>query len=156
VAVLLKIYAHCIDGQAAAANQRIADASAPRTPRNTPVTRATATPSPAAGHQAGQDCAADVAGQVSDGAGSDAGREDHLVAGVVQGDSEAGPVGVGARGGGGVGDRAADGLAGDQEGAGLLADAVGGAGAQDAAAEHGGLELEVGGLDFPAPHGKGR
>ena len=26
VAVLLKIYAHCIDGQAAAANQRIADA----------------------------------------------------------------------------------------------------------------------------------
>ncbi len=26
VAVLLKIYAHCIDGQAAAANQRITDA----------------------------------------------------------------------------------------------------------------------------------
>jgi hypothetical protein len=26
VAVLLKIYAHCIDGQAAAANQRIAEA----------------------------------------------------------------------------------------------------------------------------------
>jgi hypothetical protein len=26
VAVLLKIYAHCIDGQATAANQRIADA----------------------------------------------------------------------------------------------------------------------------------
>jgi hypothetical protein len=26
VAVLLKIYAHCIDGQAATANQRIADA----------------------------------------------------------------------------------------------------------------------------------
>jgi hypothetical protein len=28
VAVLLKIYAHCIDGQAAAANQRITDALA--------------------------------------------------------------------------------------------------------------------------------
>jgi hypothetical protein len=28
VAVLLKIYAHCIDGQAAAANDRIADALA--------------------------------------------------------------------------------------------------------------------------------
>jgi hypothetical protein len=30
VAVLLKIYAHCIDGQAAAANQRITDALAIR------------------------------------------------------------------------------------------------------------------------------
>jgi hypothetical protein len=30
VAVLLKIYAHCIDGQAAAANQRITDALSTR------------------------------------------------------------------------------------------------------------------------------
>jgi hypothetical protein len=45
VAVLLKIYAHCIDGQATAANQRIAEASAPRTPRKTPVTMAATTSS---------------------------------------------------------------------------------------------------------------
>jgi hypothetical protein len=32
VAVLLKIYAHCIDGQADAANKRITDASAYKTP----------------------------------------------------------------------------------------------------------------------------
>ena len=31
VAVLLKVYAHCIDGQADAANQRITDALGPRT-----------------------------------------------------------------------------------------------------------------------------
>jgi hypothetical protein len=45
VAVLLKIYAHCIDGQATAANQRIAEAVGTRTPRKTSVTRATATSS---------------------------------------------------------------------------------------------------------------
>jgi hypothetical protein len=45
VAVLLKIYAHCIDGQANAANQRITDAlSTPRQGR-TPATRATPTAS---------------------------------------------------------------------------------------------------------------
>jgi integrase len=33
VAVLLKIYAHCIDGQADAANQRIADALGPQDTR---------------------------------------------------------------------------------------------------------------------------
>jgi hypothetical protein len=45
VAVLLKIYAHCIDGQADAASQRITDA--PSTPRQsrTPSTRATPTAS---------------------------------------------------------------------------------------------------------------
>jgi integrase len=45
VAVLLKIYAHCIDGQANAANQRIAEALGTWTPRKTPVTRVTTTPS---------------------------------------------------------------------------------------------------------------
>jgi hypothetical protein len=39
VAVLLKIYAHCIDGQADAANKRITDALGPRTPGKTLVTR---------------------------------------------------------------------------------------------------------------------
>ena len=51
---------------------------------------------------------------------------------------------------GGVGDGGAQRLVGDQQGVDLLLDAVGGAGAQDAAAEDGGLELEVGGLDLPA------
>jgi hypothetical protein len=44
VAVLLKIYAHCIDGQANAANQRITDASAPPRQSRTPATRATTGP----------------------------------------------------------------------------------------------------------------
>ena len=106
---------------------------------------------PPAGHEAGQDEPADGPGQVGDGAGEDAGGEDDLVAGGVQGDGEAGPVGVGARdGAGGVGDRGAQHLVGDQQGVDLLVDAVGGAGAQDPAAEDGGLELEVGGLDLPA------
>jgi hypothetical protein len=41
-AVLLKIYAHCIDGQAGAANQRITDA--PASPRQTRTPEAKATP----------------------------------------------------------------------------------------------------------------
>ena len=45
VAVLLKIYAHCIDGQATAANQRIAEALGIQDAEETPVTRATATSS---------------------------------------------------------------------------------------------------------------
>ena len=45
VAVLLKIYAHCIDGQATAANQRIAEALGTGDAEEDPVTRATATPS---------------------------------------------------------------------------------------------------------------
>ena len=45
VAVLLKIYAHCIDGQADAANQRIAEALGTGDAEEDPVTRATATPS---------------------------------------------------------------------------------------------------------------
>ena len=91
------------------------------------------------------------------GPGGDAGGEDDLVAGGVEGDGEAGAVGVGAGdGGGGVGDRGAQRLVGDQQGLDLLLDAVGGAGAQDAAAEDGGLELKVGGLDLPALVVEGR
>jgi hypothetical protein len=45
VAVLLKIYAHCIDGQATAANQRIAEALGTQDAEEDPVTRATATSS---------------------------------------------------------------------------------------------------------------
>ena len=47
VAVLLKIYAHCIDGQADAANQRIADALGTPGPGQTRMTTATATAVPA-------------------------------------------------------------------------------------------------------------
>jgi hypothetical protein len=92
---------------------------------------------------------ADCPGQVGDGAGEDGCGEDDLVAGGVQGDGEAGAVGVGAGdGAGGVGDGGAQGLVGNQQGVDLLLDPVGGAGAQDPAAEDRGLELEVGGLDF--------
>ena len=45
VAVLLKIYAHCIDGQATAANQRIAEALGTGDAETTPATRSTATSS---------------------------------------------------------------------------------------------------------------
>jgi hypothetical protein len=97
---------------------------------------------PPVGHQAGQDEAADPAGEVDAGAGDDARGQGDLVAGGVQGDGEAGPVGVGARdGAGGVGDGGAEGLVGDEQGVDLLLDAVGGAGAQDAAAEDRGLQL---------------
>ena len=44
VAVLLKIYAHCIDGQATTANQRIAEALGTQDAEEDPVTRAKATP----------------------------------------------------------------------------------------------------------------
>ena len=105
---------------------------------------------PPAGHQAGQD-SPPLSRPGRQLAGEDAGGEDNLVAGGVQGDGEAGAVGVGARdGAGGVGDGGAQHLVGDQQGAGLLVDAAGGAGAQDPAAEDGGLELEVGALDLPA------
>ena len=70
----------------------------------------------------------------------DAGREDDLVPGGVEGYGEAGAVGVGAGdGAGGVGDGGAQGLVGDQQGVYFLLDAAGGAGAQDPAAEDGGL-----------------
>ena len=95
---------------------------------------------------------ADGPGEVGGGSGGDAGGEDDLVAGGAEGDGEAGAVGVGVGagdGGGGVGDGGAQGLVGDQEGVDFLLDAVGGAGAQDAAAEDGGLELEVEGLNRP-------
>ena len=46
VAVLLKIYAHCIDGQAEAANKRVADASAARG-----TARMTRNPDVRAGHE---------------------------------------------------------------------------------------------------------
>jgi hypothetical protein len=45
VAVLLKIYAHCIGGQTDAANRRITDASAPWTPSPALTARRTATAS---------------------------------------------------------------------------------------------------------------
>jgi hypothetical protein len=45
VAVLLKIYAHCVDGQATAANSASPTPSASATPSQTRVTRATTTPS---------------------------------------------------------------------------------------------------------------
>ena len=43
VAVLLKIYAHCIDGQADAANQRITDALSAKDTEQNPAARKTAT-----------------------------------------------------------------------------------------------------------------
>jgi hypothetical protein len=43
VAVLLKIYAHCIDGQADAANQRITDALGTKDTQPEPGARKTAT-----------------------------------------------------------------------------------------------------------------
>src|SRR6266702_466960 len=108
-------------------------------------------PQPPGRHEAGQDEAADPAGEVDSGAGDDARGQGDLVAGGVQGDGEAGAVGVGAGGGrGGVGDGGAQGLVGDEQGVHLLLDAAGGAGPQDAAAADGGLQLEVGGLDLPA------
>jgi hypothetical protein len=80
----------------------------------------------AVGHECCQDEAADLPGQVDDGAGDHARGEDDLVAGGVQGDGEAGPVGVGAGDGrGGVGDGGAQCLVGDQQGADFLLDAVG-------------------------------
>ena len=61
VAVLLKIYAHCIDGQADAANQRITDALGIQDtqPESDPVTRETTTASrhpemPGQRHKAGR------------------------------------------------------------------------------------------------------
>jgi hypothetical protein len=76
---------------------------------------------PPLGHQAGQGGPADFPGQVGDDAGLDAGGQDDLVAGGVQGDGKAGPVGVGARdGAGGVGDGGTQRLVGDQQGPDLL------------------------------------
>jgi hypothetical protein len=106
---------------------------------------------PPGGHKAGQDETADCPGQVDDGADGHARSQDDLVAGCVQGDGEAGAVGVGARGrGGGVGDGGAEDLVGDEEGVDFLLDAVGGAGAQDAAAEDGGLDLTLRSLPGPS------
>src|SRR5437763_11870695 len=82
-----------------------------------------------AGHEVGQQVAADGAGQVDGGAGDDAGGLDELVAGGVQGEGEAGPVGVGAGLGGGVGHGGAQDLVGDQQGVDLLVHPGRGAGA---------------------------
>src|SRR5205085_2614408 len=98
----------------------------------------------------GQQVAADGAGQVDGGAGDDAGGLDELVAGGVQGEGEAGPVGVGAGLGGGVGHGGAQDLVGDQQGVDLLVHPGRGAGAQDPAAQHGGLQFAIGRLDVPA------
>src|SRR5262249_35047083 len=74
-----------------------------------------------------------------------------LVAGGVERDGEAGPVGVDAgMAVGGVGHGGAQELVGDQEGVDLLGETGWGAGAQDAAAQDGGLEFQVGGFDLPS------
>ena len=70
---------------------------------------------------------------------------------ALQGDGEAGPVGVDAGlGVGGVGHGGAQELVGDQQGVDLLVDAGRGAGAQDPAAQDAGLQFQVGGLDLPS------
>src|SRR5215469_4408256 len=95
--------------------------------------------------------AADGAGQVDGFCGDHAGGLGDLLAGGVEGDGEAGPVGVGTGSGeGGVGDGDPQGLVGGQQGVDFLGDAGDGAGAQDAAAEHGLFDLEVGGFDLPS------
>ncbi len=99
----------------------------------------------------GQDAAADGADQVDGLVGDDARGLDDLVAGGFRRDGEAAPVWVGRRVAvGGVRDRDPQGLVDRQQRVDLLGDAGGGAGAQDATAEHGPLDLEVGGLDLPA------
>src|SRR5262252_8712255 len=104
----------------------------------------------APGHGVVQDGAADGAGQVDGFAGDHVCCLDDLVACGLEGGAEAGPVGVSAGGGrGGVGDGDPDRLVDGQQGVDLLGDAGQGAGAQDAAAQHGFLDLEVGGLDLP-------
>ncbi|MCG5213361.1 hypothetical protein MBA17_08830 [Streptosporangium sp. KLBMP 9127] len=100
------------------------------------------------GHELVQDRPPDAACEVDDGVGDDACGLDDLVAGGLQGDGEAGPVGVGAGDGGG-GDRDPDELVGGQQGVDFLGDACHGAGAQDVAAEHAFLDREVGGFHLP-------
>src|SRR6266704_1917567 len=101
------------------------------------------------GEEVVQDEAADLADQVDNGLGDDTGGLHELVAGGVQGDGEAGPVGVDAGlGAGGVGHGQAEDLVAHQQGVDLLVDAGGGAGAQDSA-EDAGFELQVGGFDLP-------
>jgi hypothetical protein len=69
----------------------------------------------------------DLSGQVDGGADDDSGGLDGLVAGGVEGDGEAGPVGVDAvLGVGGVGNGGAQDLVSDQKGVDLLVDAGGG------------------------------
>jgi len=100
----------------------------------------------AAGVQPGQDCAADVAGQVGAGTGDVAGGGDEVLGGV-DGGLVTGPVWVGAGDGGdGVGDRGAERLVEGQERPGFLLQAGRALGAQDAALEQGVAEREVGDL----------
>jgi len=95
--------------------------------------------------------AADGADEVDDGVGDDAGGFDELVAGGVEGDGEAAPVGIDVGPADrGVGDRDAQRLVGDEQGVDLLLDPGRGAGAQDPAAEDGLFEFQEGGLD-PSP-----
>src|SRR6266704_2562779 len=97
------------------------------------------------GEEVVQDEAADLADQVDNGLGDDTGGLHELVAGGVQGDGEAGPVGVDAGlGAGGVGHGQAEDLVAHQQGVDLLVDAGGGAGAQDSSAEGGGQPVDPG------------
>jgi len=89
---------------------------------------------PAGRHEGGKDPLTDPADEVDRRADGDAGGEDDLVAGGVQGDGEAGPVRVGAGDGAG-GHRGAEGLAGDQQGVDFLVNACGCSCPQDPAAE---------------------
>jgi len=101
---------------------------------------------PAGRVEAGQDRAADVAGQVAVGVGDVAGGGGEVLGGI-DGGLVAGPVGVGPGGGlDGVGDRGPQCLVEGEEGPGFLPQAVGVAGAQDAALEEGVAEREVGDL----------
>src|SRR6266540_7468561 len=103
------------------------------------------------GEEVVQDEAADLADQVDNGLGDDTGGLHELVAGGVQGDGEAGPVGVDAGlGAGGVGHGQAEDLVAHQQGVDLLVDAGGGAGAEHPPAQDAGLQLQVGGFDLPA------
>ena len=107
-------------------------------------------PQPPVGHEVVQDVAADGADEVDDGVGDDPGGVDELVAGGVQGDGEAAPVGIDVGlGEGGVEDRCAERLVGDEQGVDLLLDPARGAGAQHPAAEGGRLQLQERGLDLP-------
>jgi hypothetical protein len=99
--------------------------------------------------QAGEHAPANVADQVDDGAGDDAGGLDEQVAGGVQGDGEAAAVGVDAAFGlNRVSDGDPQDLVTGQQGVDLLGDPGGGAGAQDPAAEQAGFQFQVGSLDF--------
>ena len=103
---------------------------------------------PAGRVEAGEDGAADAAGQVAVGVGDVAGGGDQVLGGI-DGGLVAGPVGVGPGDGlDCVGDRGPQCLVEGEEGPGFLPQAAGVAGAQDAALQEGVAEREVGDFDF--------